>query len=406
MVVMEHWPEVRIGDLGDVFTGRTPSTDQPSYFGDKFPFITPGDMHQGKYARETGRGLSDEGAELLKRIRVPAEAVCVSCIGWQMGNAIMTDRPSFTNQQINTIVPRANVDPSFLFYSLRLRKDELLSLGSSTGVRTPILNKSAFSSLTVKTPPLPIQKRIAGILSAYDDLIAVNERRIAILEEMGRRVFEETLREANFPTATLETACVEIQSGRRPKGGIAGDGEVPSIGAENINGLAKHDFGKEKLIPRSFFDKMSKGKLRHGDVMMYKDGAHIGRLAMAWSGYPHKECAVNEHVFLLRSNRISPSFLYFWLSQSFMQQTIRGKNTNAAQPGLNQRAVLSLPIVLPSKNILNEFDLIVTPIMDLIFALAHTTINLRATRDLLLPRLISGQVDVSEAATLNTAAAG
>ena len=170
-MAVSNWPVQRLGDLGEVFTGRTPPTEQVSYFGADFPFITPGDMHQGKYARETQRSLSHKGAELLKRIRLPANSVCVSCIGWQMGEVVMTDRPAFSNQQINTIVTNGKVDTSFLYYSLRTRKQELLSLGAATGVRTPILNKSAFCETKVVVPPLPIQQRIAGILSAYDDLI-------------------------------------------------------------------------------------------------------------------------------------------------------------------------------------------------------------------------------------------
>lgn len=130
----EEWPEIRIGDLGEVFTGRTPSTERSSYFGNDFPFLTPGDMRQGKYARETQRGLSLEGAQLLNRIQLPRNSVCVSCIGWQMGEVIMTDKPSFSNQQINTIIPNGKADPSFLYYSLRPRKQELLSLGATTGV--------------------------------------------------------------------------------------------------------------------------------------------------------------------------------------------------------------------------------------------------------------------------------
>lgn len=93
-----NWPEIRIGELGEVFTGRTPPTNHPGYFGEDFPFITPGDMHQGKYARETQRSLSYEGAKLLKRIKLPANSICVSCIGWQMGEVIMTERPSFTSE--------------------------------------------------------------------------------------------------------------------------------------------------------------------------------------------------------------------------------------------------------------------------------------------------------------------
>ena len=111
----------------------------------------------------------------------------------------MTDRPSFTNQQINTIVPNSKVEAAFLYYSLRPRKQELLSLGATTGVRTPILNKSAFCDLKVSIPPLSLQRRIVDILSGYDDLIEKSQRRIRILETMARALYREWFVEFRFP---------------------------------------------------------------------------------------------------------------------------------------------------------------------------------------------------------------
>ncbi len=166
-----QWAEVRVGDLGHVFTGRTPSTAIPEYFGNDFFFITPGDMHQRKHVHATGRSLSNSGAKLLRRIQLPPKSICVSCIGWQMGEVVMTSAISFTNQQINSIVPNADVDADFIYYSFVPRKQELLSLASAIGVRTPILNKSGFCDLHVLLPPHPPQRKIAAILSAYDDLI-------------------------------------------------------------------------------------------------------------------------------------------------------------------------------------------------------------------------------------------
>lgn len=139
----ENWADVRVGDVGRVVTGRTPPSEKPGLFGREYPFITPGDMRQGKYARQTERSLSPEGAALLSRLELPPNSICVSCIGWQMGEVILTDRSSFSNQQINTIIPNGRYDASFLYYLFRLRKQELLSLGSASGARTPILNKSA-----------------------------------------------------------------------------------------------------------------------------------------------------------------------------------------------------------------------------------------------------------------------
>jgi type I restriction enzyme S subunit len=411
------WPEISIGKLGEVFTGRTPPTEHPGYFGDDYPFITPGDMRQGKRARATQRSLSHEGAELLKRIKVPANSVCVSCIGWQMGEVIMTESPSFTNQQINTIVPNDRVDPSFLYYSLRPRKQELLSLGAMTGVRTPILNKSAFCGLKVRIPPLPLQRRIAGILSAYDELIENCQRRIRILETMARALYREWFVQFRLPghgrvprvssplgeipkgweVTTLNTQLAALESGKRPKGGIRDveDG-VPSIGAENINGIGRHDFTGEKFIPREFFREMRKGVVRDRDVAIYKDGAYIGKSSYFRDGFPHAECCVNEHVFLLRANgvRLKQNVLYLWLQEPGTVHAIRATNANAAQPGINQQTVGGLELILPDENTAAHFDRLVEPLLAEVVNLAKRIQNLCRTRDLLLPRLLSGQVEL------------
>jgi hypothetical protein len=104
-----NWRKYRLGDLGRIVTGRTPRTSKPYYFGDKYPFITSSDMDGRKKAASTQRYLSEEGAKLLQRNLIPSGSVAVSCIGWQMGKSIMTCRPSFTNQQLNTILPNEKV---------------------------------------------------------------------------------------------------------------------------------------------------------------------------------------------------------------------------------------------------------------------------------------------------------
>jgi len=409
----QDWEEVQIRDLGAVFTGRTPSTKNPEYFGGDYPFITPGDMRQGKYAFKTERTLSLDGASLLERIKLPANSVCVSCIGWQMGEVVMTSRPSFTNQQINTIVPVESLCSSFIYYSLKPRKQEFLSLGAATGVRTPILNKTVFSNLKMKLPPLPMQKKIAGILSGYDELIENNRRRIQILEEMAQTIYREWFVNFKFPghekvkitnglpdgwdISTLGEYLSALESGKRPKGGIRDveDG-VPSIGAENINGIGLHNFSGEKFIPREFFEGMHKGVVCDRDVAIYKDGAYIGKSSYFRDGFPHSECCVNEHVFLLRSdgNRLRQNFLYLWLQEPDTVHTIRATNANAAQPGINQKSVKGLRLVLPNEEVAGRFDDAVEPLMAQIINLAKRIQNLRATRDLLLPKLISGEIEV------------
>ncbi len=310
------------------------------------------------------------------------------------------------------------VNPLFLHYYLR--QDDVICwiANQAIGATLPNLNTSILRSIPVKVPPLPIQRRIADILSAYDDLIENNQRRIKILEEMARSLYREWFVDFRFPghesakfvdsplgkipegweVTSLGQHLTALESGKRPKGGIRDveDG-VPSIGAENIKGIGNHDFVGEKFVSRDFFNAMHKGVVQDRDVAIYKDGAYIGRSSYFRDGFPHIECCVNEHVFLLRtdSRRLTQNALYLWLQEPGTVQKIRSTNANAAQPGINQKGLSGLTLVVSNEQTAKHFDEIVDPVLADIILLAKKNQTLRRTRDLLLPRLLSGQLDVS-----------
>jgi type I restriction enzyme, S subunit len=400
------WPKIRIGDLGEVFTGRTPPTEHPAYFGDDYPFITPGDMHQGKYARATQRSVSHEGAELLKRIQVPANSVCVSCIGWQMGEVIMTDKPSFTNQQINTIVPDGKVEPSFLYYSLRPRKQELLSLGATTGVRTPILNKSAFCDLKVKIPPLPLQRRIAGILSGYDELIENNQRRIKILEEMARSLYREWFVNFRFP-GHEKVPLIDSPLGPIPKAWEAK--KLEALTSFLSRGLSPNydDQGESLVINQKCIrdqrlnleparrqqKPIPKEKIiRFGDVLINSTGVGtLGRVAQVYDKFEH--CTVDTHVTIVRSNE-TVDVDFFGLALLNKQETFERSGLGATgQTELSRAAIGQVQLAFPQESLQSHFGRLVHPMRSATIALSKQIQNLRCTRDLLLPRLLSGQVE-------------
>jgi len=315
-------------------------------------------------------------------------------------------------------------DPRFAYYFLQTMGFERLDVGASN----PTLNRNHIHVIPIYWPEdLSEQRRIASILSAYDDLIENNTRRIGILEEMARRIYEEWFVRFRFPgheglrmvesklglipegwaALTVGGVLRSLESGSRPKGGIdPNERGVPSIGAENINGLGRYDYGKEKFVSREFFGRMTRGRVRSGDVLLYKDGAHIGKKSLFRDGFPHEECAVNEHVFILRPDaRVAPAYLFFWLDQDEMTQRIRALNANAAQPGINQPGVNGLPLLLPPPHIMSAFATTVEPLLALLFNLAKNNPILCATRDLLLHKLISGELGVSAAAAPEALAA-
>ncbi len=342
-------------------------------------------------------------------------------------STVRPNRRSFLyikNPQENLIVstgfavltPIENIDSRFLYYVVtNQRFSDYLALHAK-GAAYPAVDTETIARAEIDIPSLHIQRKIASILSAYDDLIENNTRRIKILGEMAQTIYKEWFVNFRFPghekvkmvesglglipegweVKRLGEVLKSIESGKRPKGGV---GEikkgVPSIGAENIIGLGKYDYSKEKYVSLDFLKQMNKGIVKHKDVLLYKDGAQIGRKTMFRNGFPHEICCINEHVFILRMyEEVHQNYLYFWLDQDWMTEKIKSLNANAAQPGINQEGVKSLPILLPPYEIVSKFDNLVEPILDELFTLANKQPTLQHTRELLLPKLISGELNI------------
>lgn len=280
------------------------------------------------------------------------------------------------------------------------------------------------------------RRAIAYILGTLDDKIELNRRMSETLEDMARALFKSWFvdfepvrakmagrwREGEslpgfpahlydlFPTRLVDSELGEIPegwgvqtvgenlaelvSGARPKGGAVDEG-IPSVAAENVVGLGRYDFSKEKFVPHEFFRQLkSKGAdVRSRDVLLYKDGAQIGRKTFFDRGFPHPECAINEHVFILRcANSWMQRYLFFWLDLPWVTSEIIALNSNPAQPGINQAGVRQLPMLRPSDEVVETFDRFVALLIDAVFEQCLESRTLAALRDTLLPKLISGKL--------------
>ena len=191
----------------------------------------------------------------------------------------------------------------------------------------------------------------------------------------------------------------EIESGSRPKGGALSQG-IPSIGAEKIESFGSYDFSSEKYISEEFFAKLKRGIVKSSDVLLYTDGAYTGKVSMALDGFPHEICAVNEHVFILRTYYCRfQNYLYCCLSKKEIRNMVFAlASSKAAQPGLNQNEVMGIEINLPAEDILTSFEDTVSPLMHLVASNANENKRLSELRDSLLPKLMSSELDVSKAA--------
>lgn len=382
------WREVKLGDICRIKTGKTDSQDAvengayPLFDrsatikrSDKFLFDTSAIILPGEGAEFTPRFYEGK-FDLHQRVY-----------------AIYCDEEKRCD----------NLNLKFLYYFLFLNREYFAK--TATGATVKSLRLPIIADCPVILPPFPTQQQVADVLSAYDDLIENNTRRIKILEQIAQAIYREwfvkpidngeSLNE--WEASTLGEHLMGLESGSRPKGGVGEIKEgVPSVGAENINGIGKHNYNREKYIAKEFFEKMKRGIVKDKDVALYKDGAYIGKSSYFRDGFPHKNFSVNEHVFLLRSSgqRITQNLLYLWLREPDTIHEIRATNANAAQPGINQPGVRGLKIMLPPQKMIENFDAKVEPILAFIINLAKQNNELSQARDLLLPKLVGGEIVV------------
>lgn len=190
----QEWVETTIGRIGEVVTGRTPSTKNQAFYGGEFKLISPVDLGTRKYVTTSHKRLTETGFRQGRPL--PPESVLVSCIGTIGKLGILGDEVSTTNQQINAIICSDSFDPHFVYYSLMHNRKRLTTAASMTTM--PILNKTYLQLLRLLIPPLDEQWRIAAVLSLVQRAIEQQERLIALTTELKRalmhKLFTEGLR--------------------------------------------------------------------------------------------------------------------------------------------------------------------------------------------------------------------
>ena len=409
----DDWQTMTVADLGRVVTGKTPPTAKPQLYGSGYPFITPTDIGSYRYC-ETARQVSEEGRESQRNLLLPAKTVCVTCIA-SVGKMCMTDRPSFTNQQINSVIAdEMRHDPFFVYYLLQTRVEHLKAIAG--GAATPIINKTAFSEIEVSVPPLPVQRRIAGILSAYDELMENSQRRIRLLEAMARALYREWFVHFRFPghekhprvasplgdipqgweVKPLNDVVDDIVDyrGKTPKklNGDWSDEGILALSALNVKGGRLVSLEKSRCVNEDLYSRWMKNPLRRGDILMTSE-APLGELYFLCK---EERYCLSQRLFSLRANSsvIAPVILYLCMESEQTQHELRSRASGATVSGIRQSELRKIPIVVPPGSIQERAAPILQRLAEQKFTLDAKLQNLRRTRDLLLPRLLSGQVEL------------
>jgi len=398
------WETIRIADFGSVITGKTPSSNNPEHFGDDYPFITPTDIGAGRIVH-TDRGISEEGYLKFRRQILPRWSVCFVCIGATIGKICLTTEKSLTNQQINSVVvDTTRHDPFFVYYLLSTYAEAVK--GIAGGAATPIVNKTSFENIEVVVPPLPTQQKIAAILSAYDDLIENNLRRIKILEDMAQNLYREWFVKFRFP-GHQHARFIDSPLGRIPE-----RWEVKKLdqvvafqnkGTEAGEHLSDRVYFPIDCIPRKSLAISETGSWKDaqsslhlfdaGDILFGAMRPYFHKVVVApFKGVTRKTCFVFKCA-LLEYHAFAALTLFQDSTVSFANAHSKGATIPYA---VWPHSMDGMPVVVPASEQSEKFEDAVGPMIARIGTMFFQNTTLRRTRDLLLPRLISGEVDVSE----------
>lgn len=367
------WETVEIGQIGEVITGNTPPRKNPELYGDYIPFIKPTDMEiDRRYTPNPEECYSELGFEKYRNSLIPKGATCVVTIGSIGKKMTQAYCDCFINQAVNAVIPNENYDKDFVYYLLKNNLDKVKGLDSGTSSGRENVSKSAFSSIEVKVVKhLPTQHKIASILSAYDDLIENNLKRIKLLEEKALMEYRILFKENELMEFPIENVW-EIKYGKNlPQTKITEFGKYPVYGAAGRIGFYE-EFNFE--FPVALVTSRGNGS---GVAHRTNQTSFVTNNSFA---FVPKEEFVNVH---------------FHLAEMILRDLeLTQLRSGTAQPQLTIAGLIGVKLKLPNKEALIEYNKIVDPSFDLIHTLEKQNTKLREARDILLPKLMNGQIEV------------
>ena len=380
------WEKVKLGDIATCI--------QPGPFGSQLhnsdyskegtPIIMPKDIVGGAIVHSGLLKVSEEHVKRLSRHQVYEGNLMVARKGDVRKCAYITANENgwMTGSDcLKVVLDESKCYPKFIYYQLRSEHIGRWLEKVSIGATMPSLNTGLLSGIEMVLPPIEIQKQIAGILSVYDDLIENNQKQIKLLEEAAQRLYKEWFVDLRFPghentkivdgvpegwRRGLLQELIDVNYGKDHKK-APDDGNIPVYGSGGLMRKCNKSLfsGEAVLIPR-------KGSLNN---IMYVDETFWTVDTMFYTTMKQPHTAV---------------FVYFFVKAFDMYSM----NIGAAVPSMTAKILDAMDVVIPDKETLEKFDKCAKTYFNKIKTLQGQNERLKTARDLLLAKLMSGEVEV------------
>ena len=374
---MAEWIDCKIADLGTVIGGATPSTKRLEYYENgSIAWITPKDLStfRGRYIRRGERNITEIGLKSCSTQLLPKNTVLFSSRA-PIGYIAIAENELCTNQGFKSVIPNENTDSLFLYYLLKYNKNKIESMGSGTTFKE--VSGNTLKNILVSVPrDKKVQEQISSILGAIDNKIESNEKINNNLTQQAKTIYQAwfekfILSNGSCPPTWKRGVLADIaniSSGKRPQ--IKSDKkikgfEIPLVGATSIVGFTNKANYTNKIL------------------VIGRVGTHgiIQRI--------NSPCWASDNTLVLTSK------LYEYTFQVLQKIDYHAINRGSTQPLITQADMNKVDILIPDNQILTEFESTVGQLMQKYEANLMENTKLAELRDYLLPRLMSGELDIN-----------
>ena len=375
--MMGNWKTCTMGELGTIIGGATPSTKKAeNYDSGTISWITPKDLagFSGRFISRGERNITEQGLKSCSTQLMPAHTVLFSSRA-PIGYVAIAAQDVCTNQGFKSVVPNDSTDYMFLYYLLKYNRDKIENLGSGTTFKE--VSGSTMRGIEVTVPEsIEEQRRIASVLSALDDKIENNTEVNKNLEQQASSIYQAwfkdfVLSDGSCPPIWKQgtlSDIADITNGKRPPVKSAKKTDtavIPLVGAASVMGYTIEANHTDKILVT--------GRVgTHGVVQRF-----------------NSPCWTSDNTLVITSD------LYEYTFQILQRIDYHAMNRGSTQPLITQGDMNKVSILIPDKETLSNFETLVGQLMEQYEANLLENGKLAELRDALLPRLMSGSLDVS-----------
>ena len=396
---------LKVSEFADVYSGGTPSTQEPNFWSGDVVWITPKDLshHTGVFISEGERYISEDGLKTSSVCLLPKGTVILSSRA-PVGYVAVAGCSLSTNQGCKNLVCKKGIADSIFVYYL-LKSSTATLEAHATGSTFKELSTSRLKNISFLLPEIEVQQRIASIISIYDDLIENNRRRIQLLEQSARLLYKEWFISLRFPghehvkinngvpegweRKKIVDVC-ETVGGGTPSTTVSDywDGDITWVVPSDItrNGCLVLIDSERKISEKGL--RGSSAKMVPPNTILMTSRASVGYFALM----DREVCTNQGFINIIPHDKQSRMYILFNLMSRVNE--IRSNAKGSTYPEISKSRFRGMDLLFPTKAVMWDFGVVTEDIVNQIRCLKKQILSLEKARDILLPRLMSGDVVV------------